>query len=68
MEQGLLSLHEDDRGYHEVVQAPSSVYQRLCKSLHNKGGVERLVRFVKSSFMIGRMFGNITDLNIEAIR
>lgn len=43
---------------------------KLCKPRHpfTKGGVERLVRFVKSSFMAGRTFGNITDLNIEAVR
>lgn len=42
----------------------------LCKPRHpfTKGGVERLVRFVKENFMAGRVFGNITDLNIEAIR
>ena len=43
---------------------------KLCKPRHpfTKGGVERLVRFVKENFMTGRTFGNITDLNIEAIR
>lgn len=43
---------------------------KLCKPRHpfTKGGVERLIRFVKENFMAGRMFGNITDLNIEAIR
>lgn len=42
---------------------------KLCKPRHpfTKGGVERLVRFVKENFMTGRTFGNITDLNIEAI-
>ncbi len=43
---------------------------KLCKARHpfTKGAVERLVRFVKESFMAGRTFGNITDLNYEAIR
>lgn len=43
---------------------------RLCRPRHpfTKGGVERLVRFVKENFMTGRTFGNITDLNIEAVR
>ena len=43
---------------------------KLCKPRHpfTKGGVERLVRFVKENFMAGRTFGNITDLNIEALR
>lgn len=43
---------------------------RLCRPRHpfTKGGVERLVRFVKENFMAGRVFGNITDLNIEAVR
>ncbi|MGN1253812.1 MAG: IS21 family transposase [Prevotella sp.] len=43
---------------------------KLCKPRHpfTKGGVERLVRFVKSSFMAGRTFSSITDLNFEAIR
>lgn len=43
---------------------------KLCKPRHpfTKGGVERLVRFVKENFMTGRTFGNITDLNIEAVR
>lgn len=43
---------------------------KLCKPRHpfTKGTVERLVRFVKDSFMDGRVFGNITELNIEALR
>ena len=43
---------------------------KLCKPRHpfTKGAVERLVRFVKESFMTGRIFGNVTDLNIEALR
>lgn len=43
---------------------------KLCKVAHpfTKGAVERLVRFVKENFMTGRVFGNITDLNYEALR
>ena len=43
---------------------------RLCKPRHpfTKGAVERLIRFVKENFMTGRTFGNITELNLEAIR
>lgn len=43
---------------------------KLCKPRHpfTKGAVERLVRFVKTSFIVGRTFGNITDLNVEALR
>lgn len=43
---------------------------KLCKPRHpfTKGAVERLVQFVKNNFMSGRTFGNITDLNYEAIR
>ena len=43
---------------------------RLCKPRHpfTKGAVERLIRFVKDNFLAGRVFGDITDLNYEAIR
>lgn len=43
---------------------------KLCKPYHpfTKGKVERLIRFVKNNFLIGRVFGTITDLNYEAIR
>jgi len=42
----------------------------LCKPRHpfTKGAVERLVRFVKGNFLAGRVFGNLTDLNYEALR
>lgn len=38
---------------------------KLCKPRHpfTKGKVERLVRFVKENFLVGRVFWNITDLN-----
>ena len=43
---------------------------KLCKPRHpfTKGSVERLIRFVKGSFVAGRTFSNITDLNYEALR
>lgn len=42
---------------------------RLCKPRHpfTKGKVERLVGFVKQNFLNGRVFGTITDLNMEAL-
>lgn len=38
---------------------------KLCKPRHpfTKGKVERLVRFVKENFLVGRSFLDITDLN-----
>ena len=43
---------------------------KLCKPRHpfTKGAVERLVRFVKENFVVGRMFSNVTELNIQALR
>ena len=40
----------------------------LCKVAHpfTKGKVERLVQYVKSNFIAGRTFVNITDLNRQA--
>lgn len=42
---------------------------KLCKPRHpfTKGAVERLVRFVKENFLIGRIFNELTDLNYEVI-
>ena len=42
---------------------------KLCKPRHpfTKGKVERLVRFVKENFLVGRVFWNITDLNRAAL-
>jgi transposase len=43
---------------------------RLCRPRHpwTKGKVERLIRFVKESFLQGREFTDITQLNEEARR
>ena len=42
---------------------------KLCKPRHpfTKGKVERLVRFVKGNFLADRVFGNLTDLNWQAL-
>lgn len=42
---------------------------KLCKPRHpfTKGKVERLVRFVKDNFLVGRVFWNVTDLNRAAL-
>ena len=42
---------------------------KLCKPRHpfTKGKVERLVRFVKGNFLVGRSFLDITDLNQSAL-
>ena len=41
----------------------------LCKPRHpfTKGKVERLVRFVKDNFLVGRSFWNVSDLNAAAL-
>ena len=41
---------------------------KLCKPRHpfTKGKVERLVRYVKENFIVGRVFTNITDINFQA--
>ena len=43
---------------------------KLCKPCHpfTKGQVERLVRFVKENFLVGRVFLNVTDLNNKALK
>lgn len=42
---------------------------KLCRPRHpfTKGKVERLVRYVKDNFLVGRHFMNVTDLNISAL-
>lgn len=39
----------------------------LCKDLHNKGKVERLIRYIKDNFLAGRTFTNISELNRSAL-
>ncbi len=54
---------------YEVFMKTIGFQTKLCKPRHpfTKGKVERLVRYVKDNFAAGRTFGNITDLNIEAM-
>ena len=42
---------------------------KLCKPRHpfTKGKVERLIRFVKENFIVGRVFNNVTELNFQAL-
>ena len=42
---------------------------KLCKPRHpfTKGKVERLIRYIKDNFLVGRVFQNITDLNEQAL-
>ncbi len=42
---------------------------KLCKPRHpfTKGKVERLVRFVKENFLVGRIFCNVTDMNRQSL-
>ena len=41
----------------------------LCKPRHpyTKGKVERLIRFIKDNFLVGRCFWNLNDLNDQAM-
>ena len=54
---------------YETFMTTVSFKTKLCKPRHpyTKGKVERLVRFVKSNFLAGRTFRNITDLNQQAL-
>jgi len=54
---------------YEIFMKTLGFRTKLCKPRHpfTKGKVERLVRFVKENFMAGRVFSNITELNIQAI-
>lgn len=69
-------IHRDDKGHpiwqkdYELFMGNLGFETKLCKPRHpfTKGAVERLVRFVKESFLPGRIFTEITDLNYEAIR
>lgn len=42
---------------------------RLCKPRHpyTKSKVERLIRFIKDNFLVGRCFWNLNDLNNQAM-
>ena len=68
-------LHRDFEGHpiwqkdYEVFMKAVGFRTKLCKPRHpfTKGKVERLVRFVKENFLIGRVFWNITDLNRAAL-
>lgn len=55
---------------YEVFMDTIGFKTKLCKPRHpfTKGKVERLVRFVKTNFLAYRVFSNITDLNIEALK
>ena len=68
-------LHRDFEGHpvwqkdYEAFMKTVGFQTRLCKPRHpfTKGKVERLVRFVKENFLVGRVFWNITDLNRAAL-
>jgi transposase len=53
---------------YEAFQSLIGFRTKLCKIAHpfTKGAVERLVRYVKENFIVGRTFINITDLNHAA--
>lgn len=68
-------LHRDFEGHpvwqkdYEAFMKTVGFQTRLCKPRHTftKGKVERLVRFAKENFLVGRVFWNITDLNRVAL-
>lgn len=68
-------LHRDAEGKpiwqhdYEIFMRTVGFETRLCKPRHpfTKGAVERLVRFVKENFAVGRSFYNFNDLNAEAL-
>ena len=68
-------LHRDFEGHpvwqkdYESFMKTVGFQTKLCKPRHpfTKGKVERLVRFVKENFLVGRVFWNITDLNRAAL-
>lgn len=55
---------------YDVFQHLLGFKTELCRVAHpfTKGAVERLVRYVKESFIQGREFINVSDLNHEAFR
>ena len=68
-------LRRDLEGYpvwqkdYETFMKTVGFETKLCKPRHpfTKGKVERLIRFVKENFLVGRVFSNITDLNWQAL-
>lgn len=54
---------------YEVFMKTLGFETKLCKPRHpfTKGKVERLVRFIKENFVVGRVFYNLTDLNESAL-
>lgn len=68
-------LHRDFTGRpvwqkdYEAFMRTVGFQTKLCKPRHpfTKGKVERLVRFVKDNFLMGRIFWNVTDLNSAAL-
>jgi len=68
-------LHRDFEGHpvwqkdYEAFMKTVGFQTKLCKPRHpfTKGKVERLVRFVKENFLVGRVFWSITDLNRAAL-
>ena len=68
-------LHRDLEGHpvwqkdYETFMKTVGFETKLCKPRHpfTKGKVERLIRFVKENFLVGRVFSNITDLNWQAL-
>jgi transposase len=69
-------IRRDDEGHpiwqkdYELFMGNIGFSTKLCKPRHpfTKGCVERLIRFVKENFVVGRIFTELTDLNYEAIR
>lgn len=53
---------------YELFQTLVGFKTKLCKIAHpfTKGAVERLMKYVKENFIVGKTFTNITDLNNEA--
>ena len=68
-------LRRDLNGYpvwqkdYEAFMKTVGFKTKLCKPRHpfTKGKMERLVRFVKENFLVGRTFWNVTDLNRSAL-
>ena len=57
------------QGDYEIFMHNLDFQTRLCKPRHpfTTGKVERLVRFVKENFLVGRVFWNVTDMNRQAL-